>query len=237
MIQPSTTDRLREHYDIDTKGYMKLSMNALLVSLVDRVVLIDPGCADFLPARLASEYGLEIMETIEEQLDKVGYNVNDLTDVIFTHLHFDHGSGAFLRVPGKIVKRFPQAKYHVLKEHFEYAVNATQKESNTFFTSFLKYLDRIYWLEDWKEDWITFRIFNGHTRGMVIPVIKTSGGDTCYVTDLIPLELFLESGVYSGYDFDPELAKRDKLEFLEELNHSTRLILFHDPLKESMFYP
>ena len=66
---------------------------------------------------------------------------------------------------------------------------------------------------------IIFRVFNGHTRGMVV------------------LELFLKPGVYSKYDLDPELAKQEKQEFLEELDNSSRLIFFHDPLKESLFYP
>ena len=212
-------------------------MNALLVVQGDRVVLFDPGCAEFLPARLARDYGLEIPVNIEEQLARVGYGNNQVTDVIFTHLHFDHGSGAFMRIARKIIKRFPEAKYHVLKEHFEYTRKPDSKESNTNFTFLLKHIDGVQLVEDWKEYWITFKIVNGHTRGMVVPVIKTPGEDTCYVTDLIPLELFLESGVNSTYDLDPELANREKLEFLNELNHSTRLIFCHDPLKDSMFYP
>ena len=72
---------------------------------------------------------------------------------------------------------------------------------------------------------------------MVVPVIKTPDADTYFVTDLLPLELFLKSGVYSGYDMNPELAMQEKQEFLKELDESSRLIFFHDPLKESMFYP
>ena len=55
---------------------------------------------------------------------------------------------------------------------------------------------------------------------MVVPVIKTPDADTYFVIDL-----------------DPELAKQEKQEFLEELDDSSRLIFFHDPLKESLFYP
>lgn len=50
-------------------------------------------------------------------------------------------------------------------------------------------------------------------------------------------ELFLEPGVYSKYDLDPELAKLEKQEFLDELDNSSRLIFFYDPLKKSLFYP
>ena len=237
MIKSLSINRLRTFYDIDPEGYMKLNMNALLAIEGDRVVLMDPGCAEFLPSRLAEEYGLEIPVTIEEQLTRLGYGVDQVTDVIITHLHFDHGSGAFMRIPGHIVKRFPEAKYHVLREHFEYAKRPDSMEPNSFFTSFLKHIDTVHWLEDWKDDWITFRVVNGHTKGMVVPVIKTAGADICFVTDLIPMEIFMEPGVHSGYDLDPDLANREKLEFLNDLNDSTQLIYFHDPLKESVFYP
>ena len=72
---------------------------------------------------------------------------------------------------------------------------------------------------------------------MVVPVIKTSGTETCYVTDLIPMELFLKPGVNSGYDLEPELANQEKLDFLTGISSPARLIFFHDPLTASMFYP
>ena len=237
MIKTLSADQIRDKYHIDSEGYMKLSMNALVVEEGNRVVLMDPGCADFLPSRLVKEYGLVVSNSIEEQLTILGYESNQVTDVLFTHLHFDHGSGAFIRVPGKIMKRFPQAKYHVLKEHFKYARKPNSKESNSFFSSFFKYVDTVCWLEDWEYEWITFKIFHGHTRNMVVPIIKTSGMDTCYVTDLIPMVSFMKPGVISSYDLEPELANKEKMDFLAGLCSPSRLVFFHDPLTNSMFYP
>lgn len=237
MIKPLSINSIKAVYEINSKGYMKISLNALLVDQGERVVLLDPGCADFLPSRLREEYGLEVAEPLEPLLSKWGYDVRDVTDVIFTHLHFDHGSGAFKRIPGKIVKRFPEAKYHVLKEHFDYAMKPHAGESNSFFKTFFKYLDRVHWLEDWEEAWIQFRIFQGHTRHMVVPVIYTPDETVYYVTDLLPLEIFMKPEVYSGYDLDSELAIREKVDFLNSLEASSRLILFHDPLVNSIFYP
>jgi glyoxylase-like metal-dependent hydrolase (beta-lactamase superfamily II) len=127
---------------------MKISMNLLLVDTGNQVVLFDPGCADFLPSRVEAEYGLEMDESLEQILDRIGYSPEQITDVIFTHLHFDHGSGAFKRVPGKIVKRFPRADYHVLKEHFMYASGPEGKKSRDYITWFFKHVDKNRWLED-----------------------------------------------------------------------------------------
>ena len=236
MIKPWIREQIGTKYPVDQEGYMRLNMNALLVIEEDRRVLIDPGTADFLPARLREEYGLEIPLAMEEMLQRVDVLPGQLTDVIFPHLHFDHGSGAFRRVPGNIVKRFPNAKYHVLKEHYQYSLHPDRSEANSFCTGFFKYLDRIHWLEDWQYDWMEFRIYNGHTRAMVVPVIDGGRERTYFVSDLLPMEVFLEPELYCGYDLDPELVIREKQDFLDQTEQGARFILFHDTLKESIFY-
>jgi glyoxylase-like metal-dependent hydrolase (beta-lactamase superfamily II) len=236
MIKPWTREQIGTLYPVDREGYMCLNMNALLVIEEGRRVLIDPGTADFLPARLREEYGFEMPVPLEESLMKTGISSEEITDVLFTHLHFDHGSGAFKRIPGNIVKRFPNAKYHVLKEHYQYALRPDRVEASSFSAVFLKRLEKIHWIEEWEYDWMKFRVFNGHTRGMVVPEIDTKNGKIFFMTDLIPMEVFLEPEIYCGYDLEPELVMREKQEFLERLESGSRLILFHETLKESVFY-
>jgi glyoxylase-like metal-dependent hydrolase (beta-lactamase superfamily II) len=186
---------------------------------------------------LAETYGLEIGVPLEESLIKMGVAAEQVTDVIFTHLHFDHGSGAFRRVPGSIVKVFPNARYHVWKEHYDYALKPEPSEASSFFTKFFRYVDRVHWLEEWKGDWIKFMPFYGHTRGMVVPVMLDGRTSVYYLSDLVPMEIFLDYDVYSGYDLDPDLAIREKQELLSGFTGSNRIIYFHDPLKSSSFYP
>ena len=69
-----------------------------------------------------------------------------------------------------------------------------------------------------------------------MPVIRSEYGDICYVTDLAPMEIFLENGSYSGYDMNPQLAIEEKQEFFGSLKDNTQIIFFHDPLKDKMFY-
>ena len=229
-------DRIALKYKVDLKGYIMLSMNALLIDRNDRKILIDPGTADFLPLKLRQEYGLEIPIPLEETLLGVGLTAEQITDVVFTHLHFDHASGAFKRVPGNIVKRFPNARYHVLRDHYTYAMDPDPFEADSFCTGLLKYLDRIHWLEDWDIDGITFDVFNGHTRGMVVPMIQAEKGKICFMSDLIPMEIFLDPAIWCGYDLEPELLRRERRDFLKILDPRTRLILFHDILKDSVIY-
>ncbi len=124
-----------------------------------------------------------------------------------------------------------------MKAHYEYAIKPDPSESNSFFAGFFKYLDKIHWLEEWKEDWLGYKVFDGHTRGMVVPVIKSENEEIIYLTDLIPMKVFLGKELFSGYDLNPELALREKRRFLDSIKNPTRLILFHDPLTDSLYYP
>lgn len=236
MIKPISREMINLKYKVDQDGYIRLAMNALLVEEGDRKVLFDPGTADFLPIKLRREYGLEIPVSMEESLSNMGLKAEQITDVVFTHLHFDHASGGFKRVPGNIVKRFPEARYHVLKEHYQYATDPDPFEADSFCTGLLKYLDRIHWLEEWDMDWINFRVFNGHTRGMMVPVIGSGEEQSCFISDLVPMEIFLDPEVWCGYDLEPELQLSEKKEFLKELTPGTQIFLFHDTLKKSIIY-
>ena len=233
---PIEPDQIASYYHVNQNGYMRLSMQTVLVEEADRKVLIDPGTADFLPLRLRQEYGVEMPVPLEEELSRVGVLPDQITDVVFTHLHFDHASGAFKRVPGNIVKRFPRARYHLLKEHYQYALDPDSFEADSFCTGLFKYLDQMYWLEDWDLEWMSFKVFNGHTRGMVVPEIHAHEGLTYFMSDLVPMEIFLKPELWCGYDLEPGLVLREKEKFLHDLAPLTRLFLFHDTLKESVFY-
>jgi glyoxylase-like metal-dependent hydrolase (beta-lactamase superfamily II) len=236
MIKPWSIDQIGQIYPVDGEGFIRISMNALLVAFASRVVLIDPGTAGFLPARLIQEYGLEIPLPLEDVLLEDGFRVDQITDVVFTHLHFDHGSGAFKRIPGNIIQRFPNARYHVLKEHYLYAQKPEREEANSFSTFLFKRLPELHWIEDWNLDWMKFRIFHGHTRGMVVPEISAEKGKVYFASDLIPMKAFLENEVYCGYDLNPELAIQEKQEFLGSLESGSRLFLYHECLSNSDFY-
>jgi len=236
MIKPLGLDQIAQKYRVDKEGYIRLSMNALLVEKEGRKVLFDPGTADFLPLRLRREFGLEIPVSMEEVMSNVGIMPEQITDVVFTHLHFDHASGAFKRIPGNIVKRFPGARYHVLKEHYQYALNPDPGEADAYSTGLFKYLDRIHWLEDWDIDWISYQVSNGHTRGMVIPLIQSDDGKICFMSDLVPMEVFLDPALWCGYDLDQELMLSEKQTFMKENCQESTLILYHDTLKERIIY-
>lgn len=236
MILPLSMDQISKQYEVDANGKIRMAMNALFIETGDRKILIDPGTADFLPSRLYREYEIEVPHSIEAQLEAKGLAVGDISDVVFTHLHFDHASGGFSRIPGAIVKRFPEARYHVLKAHYEYALEPDAFEADAFCTGLFKYLDKIHWIEDWDIPGIDFRVYNGHTRGLVVPSIQTNEGKVIYPSDLLPLGIFTDTELWCGYDLDKEVQLREKQEFLQALEPGTRIMLVHDTLTNSVLY-
>lgn len=257
MIRPWPLALISEKYPVEN-AKLRLAMNVPLLESGERKILIDPGTADFLPARLYEEYDIRIPWSLEGQLEEIGLGVEDITDVLFTHLHFDHASGAFSRVPGAIQKRFPNAKYHMLKEHFDYASDPDPFEADSFSTRLFRYVDQIHWLEEERIPGIEIEVYNGHTKGLIVPswievsdqedgeLEQGEGRDTkaqsgigetrrvYFLSDLAPMEAFLQQELYCGYDLDGELARREKVEFLEKKEPGSRLILVHDMLKKAV---
>ena len=69
---------------------------------------------------------------IEHSLARHGITTNEITDIICTHLHFDHVGGNTKLESGKIVPTFPNAYYWVTKENWELANHPSQKDSGSF---------------------------------------------------------------------------------------------------------
>ncbi|MBN1133303.1 MAG: MBL fold metallo-hydrolase, partial [Bacteroidales bacterium] len=229
MIRGVVPGRIREYYAVDEEGNMKIAMNSLLIEHGGRVVLIDPGCGDFLPKRVLDEYGLEIPVPPEALLQRAGYKETDVTDVVFTHLHFDHGTAAFRRVPGKMVKRYERARYHVSEIHYRYALKPASPEKNSFFTFVFRTMDEIHMLEQWDSEWMEFLSYNGHTRSMAVPRVTGKDADLVFASDLLPLRLLTEPGSTSAYDMEPGIQVEEKKNFLESIIRPTLVVLYHDP--------
>ena len=87
MIKSLGPDQVSTYYKLDQDGNIRLSMQAVLVEEAGRKVIIDPGAADFLPLRLRQKYGVEMPVSVEEGLRHLGLSPEQITDVVFTHLH------------------------------------------------------------------------------------------------------------------------------------------------------
>ena len=74
----------------DEKNRIDMAARCLLVENGDQLILIDTGMGNKQEDSFFHHYGLWGNYTLEHSLAKAGFHADDITDVFFTHLHFDH---------------------------------------------------------------------------------------------------------------------------------------------------
>jgi glyoxylase-like metal-dependent hydrolase (beta-lactamase superfamily II) len=88
-----------------------------------------------------------VEDTALFQLERLGFNADDVTDIVLTHLDFDHAGG---------LSDFPYAKVHVLKSELEAAMNPKSWLARNRYSS--EQLRHINWVtyESSGEKWLGF---------------------------------------------------------------------------------
>ena len=226
-------------YPANDINYCNLSMRCLLIDTGDRRILIDTGVGDKQSDKFFSYHHLNGDDSLSESLTKVGYNFEDITDVVLTHLHFDHCGGCVnYDDQQQPYLAFPNATYWVGKTQWENYKMPNIREGAVYFKENMMPVFEAGRLKtiDANGEWlpgIEMRIFNGHTAGQLVPVIQTTQGKLAYMGDLIPVMASIPLAWVSAYDTDPLLSIEEKREFLKEAAENNYTLFFeHDLYNE-----
>lgn len=224
----------------DAKNRIPMKGRALLLKGSKKNILVDTGCGSKLDSKYRKIYGIEELPTdTSTLLADVGISENDITDVILTHLHFDHAGGATRNIGGDIVPSFPNARYYVHKDQWETALSPTERERASYFPENympLKEKGVLTLLDDGENpiDGIEFCISNGHTKGQILPIIKCESKALFYCGDLIPTSAHIPVAWHMGYDNYPTQIIKEKKEILDRAVRENWVLFFeHDPLISS----
>ncbi len=209
-------------YPEDTDNLIKITTRCLLVQTSKHNILIDTGMGDKRGEKYYS-YKYRFGESgLTKPLEKAGLSPADITDILFTHLHDDHVGGATrLNGTGEIEEIFPNATYWCSEKQWEWSENSNKRESAAFFKDNLDPLQKSGRLNLIKNEvtWmpgIELRIFNGHTRGQLIPLIKACGTTIVFAADFIPAMAYIPIPWVPSVDIEPLLTMREKETFLQE---------------------
>ncbi|HVB02695.1 MAG TPA: MBL fold metallo-hydrolase [Chitinophagaceae bacterium] len=222
----------------DENNMCNWALRCLLIEDGERLILVDNGLGDKQDERFFSHYFLNGEATLEKSLDRLGFHKKDITDVLLTHLHFDHCGGSIERQGGKLVPAFPRATYWSNEIHWKWAVRPNDREKASFLTeNILPILDsgqlKFVNLNPGTpfSEHVTIRVVNGHTEAMMLPQINTGTRTLVFCADLIPSVGHLPLPYVMAYDMFPLTSMQEKQAFLEEAFLKDYILFFeHDPL-------
>ena len=227
-------------YPCDENNLCNWSMRCLLIETNDRKILIDCGIGDKQSEKFLTNYYLNGDDTLDKSLAATGLTADDITDVILTHLHFDHCGGAVRWNEDKTdyIPTFKNATYITSKAQWEWATNPNNREKASFLKeNILPIMEKgkIRLIDDDCELFpdISVRIFNGHTDGQVIPFIRYKDKTIVYMADLLPSSAHIPLPYVMSYDTRPLITLKEKEAFMNEGAKNGYILFFeHDLYRE-----
>jgi len=223
-------------YPADENNLSIWVLRCLLVVDGERKILIDSGLGDKQDEKFFGHFHLHGQDSLEKSLNDHGFQFEDITDVVHTHLHFDHcgGSAKWNDDRTDFIPTFPNATFWASGSHYEWAINPNQREKPSFLkenilpmqeSGKLKLIDKE--IEIFPN--FSVKIFNGHTRGQLIPHIKFNGKTVVFMGDLLPSAAHIPLPYIMAYDIDPLLTLEEKKQFFIEAIENDYILFFeHD---------
>ncbi|MGH2575176.1 MAG: MBL fold metallo-hydrolase, partial [Ignavibacteria bacterium] len=225
----------------DDRNRIQMGMRSLLLVSDKRKILVDNGVGYKLTAKLNDIYGVDHSSyTLEKSLGDSGYSTEDITDVILTHLHFDHAGGSTYFDENRQVKlTFPNAVYYLQRKHWEWANNPSERDKASFFPENFLPLEKAGQLklldgEHKFDEYITLQVINGHTPAQEIVKVKDDSTTLLYTADLFPTTSHIPAPYIMGYDLYPLTTLDEKKKFLSKIINEKWILFFeHDAFTET----
>lgn len=220
----------------DENNMCTWAMRCLLIEDGNRLILVDNGIGTKQDAKFFSHYYLHGDDSLDKSLKAIGVDQKDITDVLLTHLHFDHCGGSIVNSNNAAgwELAFPNAKYWSHKDHWEWATKPNPREKASFLkenilpiqeSGHLNFVDEN---KPFTEN-IELRFSSGHTDHMMLPVVKYKGKKIVFCADLIPSSGHLGLAWVMAYDTRPLLSMSEKEELLKIAARENWILCFeHD---------
>jgi glyoxylase-like metal-dependent hydrolase (beta-lactamase superfamily II) len=219
----------------DERNRISMAMRPLLVK-GERLMIIDAGAGEKMPAKLQDIYAFAPAESLDASLAGAGVSAADVEIVLASHLHFDHAGGfTTLDGAGRIVPRFPNARYSISAGEWEDATHPHERNRASYFDENYVPLREAGVVDFTHGDeaimpGVRVRRTHGHTRWHQIVYLESGGRTAVFTADLIPTAAHVDVPWIMSYDLYPMETLEFKRAFVREAIECEYVIFFeHDP--------
>ena len=234
----------QESSDVDELNRVLLATRTLLA--VDRsnkrVVLVDTGCGTKWSPDEAQRYEITYYpDAIPNALNAAGLSIENVTDVVITHLHFDHNGGLsdWLDGPeGRTTLRYPHARHWIHQGHWEHALCPGPKDRGSFLERDFSALADANVLEFVDGDHpdppfpdMQWFVSQGHTPYQLHPIFGRGKTWLCFAGDLVPTVAHLRLGWVMAFDVQPVVTIAEKQTLVSRCLDEGLMLAFPHDLK------
>ncbi|MEM8558657.1 MAG: MBL fold metallo-hydrolase [Bacteroidota bacterium] len=231
------------HVEPDSQHRIPMGMRCLLLEGHGRLILIDNGLGDKYDEKFGRIYAVDYAHSeLHRSLRAAGFDASEVTDVVLTHLHFDHCGGSTVRdADGRLRLAFPNATHHVQATHWAWA-HESPRERASFLADNLDPLaasGQLHLLTAKHTGpgallpHIDVLTVDGHTRGQQLVKISAEaggGGETLlFAADLLPTAAHVPLLWIMSYDVNPLDTLAEKTQLLAQAaDEEWRVFFEHD---------
>lgn len=226
----------REH-PADEDNRIRMALRTLLLKSDDRVVLVDTGIGNKFPEKYQKIYGIDQgSHPLFDALAQHGVAPADVTDVVLTHLHFDHAGGAtHYDSDQNLVPSFPGARHWIQSRNLEWAYHPTEKDKASYLLENVEPIKAAGLFEVRSSAGELFPgvsawVSDGHTIGQQLVKVSDGKNTLVFCADIIPMASHLKLPYIMGYDLQPLVTLEEKRRILTQAASEDWILVFeHDP--------
>lgn len=205
------------------------ALNAVVVRSAGRTILIDSGLGVEVPDFPRAGF-------LVQRLEAAGIDLASVTDVVLTHMHFDHVGGLLvdgvkdrLRPDLRIHASAAEAKFWAAPDFSRTAMgpvlsDVARRAASQFLDEYQSHL-RTFEAEHEVAPGVVITRTGGHTPGHSVVRLASGGDRLMFAGDALFPVSFDHPEWHNGFEHDPEEATRVRVRLMRELAETGSLLV------------